>query len=136
MDNGEWVEGNLVVFKEAGQTWQMIFTEKESVEYWINPNTICSFIGMVDQDGKRIWEYDLIKDQFDNLFLISWNPVQCAYYAILIRQHNGKQVRGRFRVGALRHSKLKRIASVFDKGMMQRRWITYFSKWICYPVYR
>lgn len=39
-------------------------------------------------------------------------------------------------MGALRHFKLERVGSILDKGIMKRRWIAYFNKFICYPVFK
>lgn len=147
-DPPEWVEGNLVVFQKEEQVKRAIlipmescgfYTEPERVGfqtwYFVNPNTICKWVGMVDRNGEKIWEYDLVEDQFGNRFLVGWNPIQCAYYGILLPQKNGKQVRACIRLGTLRDSRLKRLGSILDFDRVQRRWMVYFIQYCCYPVY-
>ena len=41
--------------------------------YEIDPETLCQYIGMVDRNGKRIWEDDIIKHEIsDTLGTVKW----------------------------------------------------------------
>lgn len=149
LDPPEWVEGNLVIVKEGEFSKRAFlipmesqdncfYAEKEAagfqIWYSIDSDTICKWTGMVDRDGEKIWEYDLVEYPFGSQFLIYWNTVQCAYYGILLQQKNRKPVRGCFPLGALRCPKPKRIGSIFENPLIQRRWLAYFSKLVSYPV--
>ncbi len=132
--------GTVEEFREAAE--QVFFipialfseTEKKSFSiltgYSISRDTIYSFIGKVDRRGEKIWEYDLVKDRFGSTYFVCWNPAQCAYYGILLKRMDGRQVRGCFRMGAFRSSDLERMGSILDQERIEGRWITYFSRWI------
>ena len=41
--------------------------------YEIDPETLCQFTGMVDRNGKRIWEDDIVKHEIsDTLGTVKW----------------------------------------------------------------
>ena len=67
-DNGEWVEGDLRQDRDLGTVyisgWDYYTTdgglEREPFEYEINPETLCQFTEMMDKNGSRIWENDIV----------------------------------------------------------------------------
>ncbi len=77
LDNGEWVEGNIIKSGDAEEGWEAIiiptmnsnmFTKHEpnellGFENWfrIDPSTICKCTGLKDKNGKLIWENDIVK---------------------------------------------------------------------------
>lgn len=55
IDNGEWVEGDLIQSPDGRKgisTLDSIFT--------LQPSTVCQFTGLTDENGKKIWENDII----------------------------------------------------------------------------
>ena len=57
IDNGEWVEGFLTsMFRQ----FHIINPENENMAYQIDEDTICKCTGRKDEDGKRIWENDIV----------------------------------------------------------------------------
>ena len=68
IDNGEWVEGyyradsDLEVHFICG--WDYYPSEngleREPFEYEIDPETICQYTGLTDNNGQRIWENDIV----------------------------------------------------------------------------
>lgn len=93
VDNGEWVEGYYLKIKttlgkdiEPSDAIFVPFKINCSGQWgWIKvlPETICQFTGMVDKNGKRIWENDIVsawsegkyatgmvKQRIDGLYII------------------------------------------------------------------
>ncbi len=142
LEDGVWIEGSFTKQIDGKAAEQVAFipialfseTEKKSLSiltgYSISRDTICSFIGKIDRRGEKIWEYDLVKDRFGSTYFVCWNPAQCAYYGILLKRMDGRQVRGCFRMGAFRSSDLERMGSILDQERIEGRWIAYFSRWI------
>ena len=86
IDDGEWVEGYYAMMGKGNLIRHYIvqncaltglFEDPEDNMYFndveIDPETIGQYTGMVDRNGKRIWEDDIVKHEIsDTLGTVKW----------------------------------------------------------------
>lgn len=63
-DNGEWIEG--LIWKSFGKLG--IMSSDGVYSAFIIPSTICQCTGLVDKNGKLIWENDIMEAHLDDKF--------------------------------------------------------------------
>lgn len=82
-DNREWVQGYIVKYGYTGREKYYIVPEYASdlYSFLIDPNTICRCTGLKDENGKQIWENDILHN--GNYFVVKWNE-PCARFDIVL----------------------------------------------------
>lgn len=78
IDNGEWVVGQYVNTCYPGndkETGHFIVVYPNEY-HEIYTSTICQFTGLCDKNGNKIWENDIIKYHFGEIYA----PIKYGYY--------------------------------------------------------
>ncbi len=79
-DNGEWVEGYHVFIDEFIDDVHYIYTGSlynggsyvVAERFEVDPATICQCTGLKDNNGKLIWENDIVRGWFDDEWIIGY----------------------------------------------------------------
>lgn len=132
-----WVEGNLVWSNDSFEEYRAIIIPKENSDmftksenddlgfekwYLVDPETVCQYVGLTDEDGKR-YEGDIF--QADNgectqIYIIVWDKHCLEWYAECVGDPDGNLPLCEFRV-----DEIEVIGNVFDnlnlllKGVQQ-----------------
>lgn len=79
-DNGEWVQGYYYQIWEKGYIlWGMTNDAPNMIE--VDVSTVCQCTGLKDENGKLIWENDIVvcRDFTEENYVISWKQDEACF---------------------------------------------------------
>lgn len=91
IDNGKWVEGFYfcMVHDDGRHVHHFIMplgadlslgTPIEKIQVEIDIETICQFTGLTDNNGKKIWEHDVVEiPAEDGYFVLKWVDTEARF---------------------------------------------------------
>jgi len=97
LDNGEWVQGNLVENWQFGNNFIPAVIRPRQIEFHqdytqksyaleVDPATVGQCTGLCDKNETIIFEGDIVKDERGNIGRIQYLPQECGYVVVLSRR--------------------------------------------------
>ena len=80
LKNDVWIYGNLLRTDDGMYIIQNHVPHHRLKDYEVNPKTFCQYIGLVDKNGRKIFEGDIIKVPYCRNDICTLGLRGCNYY--------------------------------------------------------
>lgn len=90
IDNSEWMIGNLIQTDDGVYIIQNYVPQHLIKNYEVNLATICQCTGLKDNNGKLIWENDIVNCIDEECCgYIGWNESEADFYFYVLLEDGG-----------------------------------------------
>jgi uncharacterized phage protein (TIGR01671 family) len=115
IDNGEWVEGDLLHTRHADV---VLISDFKDQLFRCDGNTLCQYTGLTDKNGKKIWENDIVRDKTGDIFRIYWSEQLLNYSAKCVKSTFSVFISQKWDLGTLLKSQIdiEVCGNVFDNA--------------------
>lgn len=119
----EWVQGYyavikgkpVIISKEPEEFFYPATMEKRKghVVTEVRPETICQSTGLHDKNGKLIWENDVVKDEYGNLYKAFWQSNYYQFSWVCVKSEIF-QIGTKWDLYVMRSFEIEVISNIFD----------------------